>query len=43
MYIIFSELGGLGDVTEACDWWSLGAILFEILTGQVLLLKIDEF
>ncbi|XP_041827952.1 ribosomal protein S6 kinase-like 1 [Melanotaenia boesemani] len=27
------EIGGVSRVTEACDWWSLGALLFELLTG----------
>ncbi|XP_049596284.1 ribosomal protein S6 kinase-like 1 isoform X1 [Syngnathus scovelli] len=28
------EIGGVSRVTEACDWWSLGALLFELLTGM---------
>nr|XP_020443572.1 ribosomal protein S6 kinase delta-1 [Monopterus albus] len=29
------EVGGISEETAACDWWSLGAILFELLTGMV--------
>lgn len=32
---MFTEIGGVSRVTEACDWWSLGALLFELLTGMV--------
>uniref|UniRef100_A0A3Q3CPU5 Ribosomal protein S6 kinase polypeptide 1 n=1 Tax=Haplochromis burtoni TaxID=8153 RepID=A0A3Q3CPU5_HAPBU len=28
------EVGGIGEETASCDWWSLGAILFELLTGM---------
>ncbi|XP_061668381.1 ribosomal protein S6 kinase delta-1 isoform X2 [Syngnathoides biaculeatus] len=31
------EVGGIGEETPACDWWSLGAILFELLTSMSLL------
>lgn len=31
------EVGGIGEESVACDWWSLGAILFELLTGTSLL------
>uniref|UniRef100_A0A8D3APL3 Ribosomal protein S6 kinase C1 n=1 Tax=Scophthalmus maximus TaxID=52904 RepID=A0A8D3APL3_SCOMX len=31
------EVGGISEETAACDWWSLGAILFELLTGTSLL------
>ncbi|XP_029937624.1 uncharacterized protein rps6kl1 isoform X2 [Myripristis murdjan] len=31
-----NEIGGVSKITEACDWWSLGALLFELLTGMPL-------
>ncbi|KAK5857306.1 hypothetical protein PBY51_010561 [Eleginops maclovinus] len=30
------EIGGVSRITEACDWWSLGSLLFELLTGMPL-------
>lgn len=36
MWVCFcSELCGLCEADPSADWWSLGAILFEILTGKV--------
>ncbi len=32
---LFAELQTLNEATEASDWWSLGAFLFELLTGKV--------
>lgn len=29
------EVGGIGEETAACDWWSLGALLFELIVGKV--------
>ncbi|KAG9347231.1 hypothetical protein JZ751_004798, partial [Albula glossodonta] len=29
-----AEVGSINEETAACDWWSLGAILFELLTGK---------
>ncbi|KAJ7345004.1 hypothetical protein JRQ81_000954 [Phrynocephalus forsythii] len=26
------EVGGISELTEACDWWSFGALLYELLT-----------
>ncbi|XP_056620164.1 LOW QUALITY PROTEIN: ribosomal protein S6 kinase delta-1 [Triplophysa dalaica] len=30
------EVGGIGEETAACDWWSLGALLFELIVGKSL-------
>lgn len=30
-----SEISQIGEVTAAADWWSVGALLYEIITGQV--------
>lgn len=34
-HCMWTEIGGVSRITEACDWWSLGALLFELLTGMV--------
>ena len=35
LLFLCSELCGLSEVDPSADWWSLGAILFEMLTGKV--------
>lgn len=36
MYVlILTEVGGISELTEACDWWSFGSLLYELLTGTV--------
>lgn len=30
-----AEVGGISELTEACDWWSFGSLLYELLTGTV--------
>lgn len=30
-----TEVGGISEPTEACDWWSFGSLLYELLTGTV--------
>ncbi|XP_043845870.1 ribosomal protein S6 kinase-like 1 isoform X2 [Dromiciops gliroides] len=30
------EVGGISELTEACDWWSFGSLLYELLTGMSL-------
>lgn len=30
-----TEISQIGEVTAAADWWSVGALLYEIITGQV--------
>ncbi|XP_048654957.1 ribosomal protein S6 kinase-like 1 isoform X2 [Marmota marmota marmota] len=30
------EVGGISELTEACDWWSFGSLLYELLTGKAL-------
>lgn len=30
------EVGGIGEDTAVCDWWSFGALLFELIVGKSL-------
>ncbi|KAB1276904.1 Ribosomal protein S6 kinase-like 1 [Camelus dromedarius] len=30
------QVGGISELTEACDWWSFGSLLYELLTGTAL-------
>ncbi|XP_048341645.1 ribosomal protein S6 kinase-like 1 isoform X1 [Sphaerodactylus townsendi] len=30
------EVGGISELTDACDWWSFGALLYELLSGTSL-------
>lgn len=33
--LVLTEVGGISELTEACDWWSYGSLLYELLTGMV--------
>ena len=35
VFIKLTEIWQVDDVTPAADWWSVGALLYEIITGQV--------
>ena len=30
-----TEVSSVFEVSAACDWWSVGVLLFELLTGKV--------
>lgn len=33
--LVPTEVGGISELTDACDWWSFGSLLYELLTGTV--------
>ena len=35
VFIFSIEVWQVDEVTAAADWWSVGALLYEIITGQV--------
>ena len=39
IFVCFAEVGGISQDNPACDWWSFGALLYELLTGRVSYLK----
>ncbi|KAJ6661286.1 hypothetical protein lerEdw1_015423 [Lerista edwardsae] len=36
MFFSLQRWGGISEMTEACDWWSFGALLYELLSGTSL-------
>ena len=33
--IVLSEVDSISGYSEVCDWWSVGALLYELLVGKV--------
>lgn len=38
--VSLAEVRSIGGFDAACDWWSLGALLYELLVGKVIFLEV---